>query len=287
MPQPIPQSVDDAAALAADKAEAVRDLPRYLISAMLAGVYVGVAVVLLAAAAGPLAAANSPATKLTGGAVFGIALTLVVFAGAELFTGNNMIMTIGWLRGRVSLIDAIAVNVASLVGNIAGSIGFAAMVYGSGALAAGSKPGKPAPGAAMINTIAHGKIAATDGQLFWRAVLCNMLVCLGMWMASRATSDSAKCIVLFWALLAFIATGYDHSIANVTIFSLAIFQGSAQWSDLGHNLLLTVPGNIVGGAVLVAIPYLIAAPARPGQAEEPAPAVIRHRRAEALEPATT
>ena len=224
--------------------------------AALAGAFVGVAVVLLVSAAGPLAAAGSPATKLTAGAVFGVALTLVVFAGAELFTGNNMTMLIGRLRGHVSTGEAIAVNIASLAGNIGGAIGFAAMVHGSGVLSSGAKPGQPAPGAAMVASLVHGKIAAPDAQLFWRAVLCNMLVCLALWMATRASGDAAKCIVLFWGLLAFIASGFEHSIANVTLFSLAIFQGSASWSDLWHNLILTVPGNIVGGALLVAMPYV-------------------------------
>jgi nitrite transporter NirC len=257
MPVPLPESVEEAAAVAAGKAKAVRDLPRYLISSMIAGAYIGVAVVLLACTAGPLAAAGSPATKLVSGCVFGIALTLVVFAGAELFTGNNMIMTIGWLRGRATLIDWFAVNIASLVGNFLGSIGFTGMVYASGIMSAGAKPGKPAPPDAMIAAVAHAKMATPTGQLFWRGVLCNMLVCLALWMASRATTDSAKLIVLFWGLLAFIAAGYDHSIANMTIFSLAIYQGAAEWGDLGHNLIYTIPGNIVGGAVLVALPYLI------------------------------
>jgi nitrite transporter NirC len=168
-----------------------------------------------------------------------------------------MIMTIGWLRGRATPIDWLAVNIASLVGNFLGSIGFAGMVYASGILSAGAKPGKPAAPDAMIASIAHVKMAAPGGQLFWRGVLCNMLVCLALWMAARATTDSAKLIVLFWGLLAFIAAGYDHSIANMTIFSLAVFQGAAEWGDLGHNLIYTIPGNIVGGAALVALPYLI------------------------------
>jgi nitrite transporter NirC len=298
MPLPLPESVDEAAQVAAGKAKAVRDLPRYLMLSMLAGAYVGVAIVLMLTAAGPLFAASNVATKLVSGCVFGIALTLVVFAGAELFTGNNMIMLIGWLRGRVSLVEAIAVNVASLVGNFLGALGFAGMVYASGILELGAKPaaaGKPAVAAApitMLSGVVHSKMAAPAGQLFWRAVLCNMLVCLALWMASRATSDSAKLIVLFWGLLAFIAAGYDHCVANMTLFALAIFEGSAKWSDMGHNLLYTVPGNLVGGAVLVGLPYLLAQ-RRPTDAvtgvgdviEEESEMWSRHRRAP--EPATT
>ena len=255
MPIPIPDAVDAGADQAVAKAEAARNVPRYFVASALAGAYIGVAVVLMASTAGPLAAAGSVGTKLVAGSVFGVALTLVVFAGAELFTGNVMVMLAGLFAGRVRMRDVLTVNAGSLVGNFAGSVAFAAVVNASGVLDAGAKPGAPAPGASFIATITSAKIAATGGQLFWRAVLCNMLVCLALWMASRTSSDAAKLGLLFWGLLAFIASGFEHSIANMTVFTLAILQGSAHWADLGRNLLYTVPGNIVGGGLLVAAPY--------------------------------
>jgi nitrite transporter NirC len=276
MPIPYSEAIDDVCAQAVDKAETVRSPLRYGALAALAGAYVGIAVVLLASVAGPLAAATSPATKLVQGAVFGIALTLVVFAGAELFTGNNMVMLIGWLRGGVSGGAALLVNLASLVGNFVGSVALAAIVHWSGVLDT-APPGKKPAGEAMITTLVTNKMHATDGQLFWRALLCNALVCLGLWMATRTRSDGAKLAVLFWALLAFIASGFEHSVANMTIFSLAIFNNAADWSDLGHNLLLTVPGNIVGGALVVGLPYAFSArPKRPAPAPvKPSPAGVR------------
>jgi nitrite transporter len=262
MPIAIQDALDDTTAQADVKVALVKSPIRYTLQAALAGASVGVAVVLLASVAGPLAAATSPATKLVQGAVFGIALTLVVFAGAELFTGNNMTMLIGWLRGGVRGRDAIVVNVASLIGHFAGSVLFAAMVHGTGVLdVVAKKGGKPA-GDGLIATIVTNKTHATDGQLFWRAVLCNMLVCLGLWMATRTKSDAAKLVVLFWVLLAFIASGFEHSVANMTIFSLAIMNGDAGWGDLFHNLLLTIPGNVVGGALIVGLPYAFGAPSR-------------------------
>jgi nitrite transporter NirC len=76
-------------------------------------------------------------------------------------------------------------------------------------------------------------------------------------MAARTTNDSAKLGVLFWGLLAFVASGFEHSVANMTVFALAILHGSAHWADLGHNLIYTIPGNIVGGGLLVAAPYAL------------------------------
>jgi nitrite transporter NirC len=247
MPVPIPTAVDDAAAGAAAKADAVRRPARYLTSALLAGAFVGIAVVLLISVSAPLAATDNAATRLVQGAVFGLALTLVVFAGAELFTGNAMVMLQGLKARSVTAWQVAAVWGLSLVGNLVGSVLLAAVVHGGGTLTG--------PGSDLVATIVDGKAALSGPQLFWRAVLCNMLVCLGLWMASRVKSDAAKAIVVWWALLAFIGSGFEHSIANMTTFSLGIFEGSATVGELGRNLLWTVPGNVVGGGILVGLVY--------------------------------
>jgi len=273
VPIPYAEAIDDTSAQAQEKAASLRSPLRYAALAALAGAYVGVAVVLLASVAGPLAADTNPATKLVAGTVFGIALTLVVFAGADLFTGNNMVMLIGWLRGGVSGTAAILVNVATLVGNLVGSVAFAGVVHASGVLAVHT-PDKPAAGDGMIASLVAGKMAAGDGQLFWRAVLCNMLVCLGVWMATRTRSDGAKVAVLFWVLLAFVSSGFEHSVANMTIFSLAVFNHTATWGDLAHNLLFTVPGNVAGGALVVGLPYAFSARRRPVVVEKHAVASV-------------
>jgi nitrite transporter NirC len=248
MPIPITTALDDQAALAATKADNARDLPRYLVLSMLAGIYVGVAIVLLVSVSAPLFAEGAAATKLVSGAVFGLALTLVVFAGAELFTGNTMTMLQGLRAGTVRRADLGLVWVASLVGNLVGSVAVAAAVHGAGTLSGG-------PGEAMIAAMVDGKNAAAGPQLFWRAVLCNFLVCLALWMAGRVQGDVAKAIVLWWALLAFIGSGFEHSVANMTTFSLGIFAGNASVADLARNLLWTVPGNVVGGGLLVGVAY--------------------------------
>jgi nitrite transporter NirC len=258
MPIPVPQALDESAVLARAKADQVRRLPKYLVNAAFAGAFVGVAVVLLLSVAGPLAAGKSSATKLVQGSVFGIALTLVVFAGAELFTGNVMYMLQGLSEGTVGVGELAAVWVASLFGNLVGSIGFAAMVNAGGTLAGGATPGKLGPGEALVKSIVDSKNAATGGQLFWRSVLCNALVCLALWMAGRTRSDAAKLVVLWWALFAFIASGFEHSVANMTLFGLGIFEGHANWGDLFRNLAWTVPGNVVGGGVLIGLGYAYA-----------------------------
>jgi len=246
------------------------DLGGTLFSSALAGAYVGIAVVVLVSISAPLAAAGNPATKLVQAAVFGIALVLVVFAGSELFTGNAMFMIQGLRAGSVTMSDLMGVWVASLFGNLVGSMAVAGIVNAGGTLAAGAANGRPGAGQALINTIVESKNSLTGGQLFWRSVLCNMLVCLALWMAGRASGDGAKLVVLWWPLLAFIGSGFEHSIANMTIYSLGVFGGTAEWGDLARNLLYTVPGNVVGGGILVGLGYAWLGGAKPA----PAPADV-------------
>jgi nitrite transporter len=252
MPIPIPEAIAETAVLAQAKAVGVTRLPRFLVSAMLAGAYIGIGIVVLAACAGPFLAAGSPAAKLVSGAVFGIALTLCVMAGAELFTGNVMIMLQGLLAGTVGAVELALVWLATLVGNLGGSLLLAWMVDSGGTLYAKTAAGAPGPAGALIDSAVKAKNAATGPQLFWRAVLCNLLVCLAVWMAARTRNDAAKVIVIWWCLLAFIVAGFEHSIANMTVFGLSIFVHHASFSDLFRNLAWTVPGNVVGGGLLVA-----------------------------------
>lgn len=243
----VPDAVGDNAEFAAVKARAVEDVPRYLWSSLLAGAYVGVAIVLLVSVSAPLVEAGSPAAKLVQGSVFGVALTLVVFAGADLFTGNAMVMLQGWWQGRVRPAQVATVWSLSLIGNVIGSVLLAAAVFAGGTITGSSST--------VLASMTAAKDTASGPQLFWRAVLCNALVCLALWMAARTRSDAAKLGVLWWGLLAFISSGFEHSIANVTTFSLAALDGSIGWEALGRNLLWTVPGNIIGGGLVVGLGY--------------------------------
>jgi nitrite transporter NirC len=254
MPRTVPEAAAETTAQAVAKAAAVQSPAGYLKSSVLAGVYVGIAVVLLVSVSAPLAAAGSPATRLVQGAVFGLALTLVVFAGAELFTGNVMVMAHGISRRATAWRSAGLVGGLSLLGNAVGSLALAGAVHLSGVLGSPAGATGPSPAVALLDGIVAAKDAATGPQLFWRAVLCNALVCLAVWMATRAATDGARLAVLWWGLLAFIGSGFEHSIANMTTFSLAALQGVADWSDLAGNLLWTIPGNVVGG-LLVAAAY--------------------------------
>ncbi|MCD2194366.1 formate/nitrite transporter family protein [Actinomycetospora endophytica] len=253
MPIPVPEAIDEQAEVAASKSRASRSPGSYLVSAALAGAYVGVAVCLMLAAAGPLNGMNSPFTKLVQGLVFGIALTLVVFAGGELTTGNMMTMVIALFdrAKRTGPGAVVAVIVFSFVGNLVGGLVFSLLIEASGVLKI-ANPGQPPAMLNFLLALAKSKSTESISAMFFRGVLCNFLVCLGVWMAARTRSDGAKLVVLFWALLAFITTGFDHVVANMTVLALGLFSGApgVTVGSFASNMLWVGLGNLVGGALL-------------------------------------
>lgn len=274
MPIPVSQALDEQGRTAADKAVGLLSPGRYLVSSLLAGAFIGIAAVLLLTVTGPLAAAGSPFTKLVQGVLFAVGLILVVFAGAELATGNMMTSVQGVLVRSISGANAAALIVGSFVGNLIGSVLFALVVHGSGVIGAGAAPGHTAPALALLTTLLKTKAAESGSALFFRGVLCNFLVCLGVWMAARTKSDGAKITVIFWALLAFVGSGFEHVVANMTYYSLGMFEHVPEATAAGfaRNLLFVGLGNLVGGGLLVGAAYAFLGRGRPGRpADEAAP----------------
>jgi nitrite transporter NirC len=253
--QTLAQAVTTQSDAARAKVAAARSPVRYLVSAMLAGAYIGVGVVLMVATAGPLLAAGSPAERLVAGGVFAAALTLVVFAGAELATSAMMVLAQGVATRATRVRDAVVTLVLCLAGNLAGSLVFAWAVVQSGVLRSNAAAGEMV--AAMLRSKAH----ETGGELFFRGVLCNVLVCAAIWAGGRLRSEAGRAIVLFWAVLAFIASGFEHVVANMTTFSLGLLGdlGPTTWADFARNVAWVGLGNLVGGAVVVGLGYVVVA----------------------------
>lgn len=227
-----------------------KSVAKYLTAAALAGFYIGIAIVFIYTIGGYLSAANSPATKIVMGASFGVGLSLVMAAGSELFTGTNMIMTIGALSKKVSWMDAIKIWVASYVGNFIGSV-LLAWIYVETGLTKGHV-------GEFILEVSKGKMSATPSQLIARGILCNILVCLAVWCYYRLQNEAAKLIMIFWCLYAFITSGFEHSIANMTLLSVAVMiphGAGISLAGLAHNLTYATIGNLIGGAVFLAVPY--------------------------------
>ncbi|HXU65417.1 MAG TPA: formate/nitrite transporter family protein [Polyangia bacterium] len=246
------ETIETVIGSARTKADLLAKSPlQYLVLAALAGAYIGFGIILILSIGAPLAAAGSPAVKVVMGASFGVALALVIFAGSELFTGNNMVMAIGSLAGQVSWARTLGVWAASWVGNLVGSLLLALAAVGSGLV--GKAPFKD-----FLASAALAKMNAPFGELFYRGLLCNVLVCLAVWTALRAKDDMAKLAMIFWCLFAFIGAGFEHSVANMTLLGMSLLgphDARLGWGGFVHNLIPVTLGNIVGGAVVIGASY--------------------------------
>ena len=230
----------------------------YFLLSALAGIYLGLGICLIFSVGAPFAAEGSAALKLVMGVSFGVALTLVIFAGSELFTGNNMVCTIGALSRAITWKHVGLIFVWSFIGNLIGSLAVAWMIVQSGVMA-------KAPQMDLLMKVAAMKMSASAWELFIRGILCNLLVCLAVWMAARTKNEAAKIMLIFWCLFAFIGSGFEHSIANQSLLGMALFlpHGEAiSWSGFAWNQVFVGLGNIVGGALLVGGAYWLSSPYR-------------------------
>lgn len=237
-----------AANAARTKSDFMKKTPwRYFLLSMLAGVYIGFGVLLAFTVGGQLS--GSPATKVVMGTVFGVALSLVVFAGAELFTGNNFVMTAGILRKTVTVMDSLKLWGVCWLGNLCGGIILAILFHLTGI-------NSGAIGEFIANGAA-GKMSAGFVPLLTRGILCNILVCLAVWCGFRYKSESGKLIMIFWCLITFFTIGFEHSVANMTILTVALFNPLGQAvsvSGMIYNLLVVTLGNMFGAILFLAIP---------------------------------
>jgi formate transporter len=184
--------------------------------------------------------------RVLGGVVFSLGLILVVVAGAELFTGNNL-LAMAWAQGSVTTKDVLYNWVVICAANFAGAAGLALLVFLSGHADAYAR---------TYLEIAAAKSALPFWTAFFRGVLCNVLVCMAVWMTLAGRSVTDKVLAVLFPISAFVAAGFEHSIANMYIFPLAmLLERSTDLSWLWTNLVPVIAGNLVGGSVLVALVY--------------------------------
>lgn len=247
------EEFNTAANAAVTKANLLKNNPLgYFMLSVLAGMFVGFGVLLVFTLSGALDGA--PYTKLVMGSCFAVALSLVIIAGAELFTGNNLVMTAGYLKKTVNMSDVLKLWLFCWLGNLAGGI-LLALLYAATGLYSGATLDAMIAGA-------EAKMTAGFVPLLTRGMLCNMLVCLAVWSGFRCKSESGKLIMVFWCILAFFATGFEHSVANMTLLTLALINNGGNaaigFGGYAYNLLTVTVGNLLGAVLLVAIPYFTA-----------------------------
>lgn len=210
------------------------------------------------------------ARRVLGGAVFSLGLLLVVVAGAELFTGNNL-LAMAWADGKVSTTQVLFNWLVVCTANFAGALSVASLVFLSGHLEMnGGAIGK------TYLAIAAAKTSLPFWSAFFSGVMCNVLVCLAIWMTLAGRSVVDKAIAIVFPISAFVAAGFEHSVANMYFIPLAMMiqAGAGQPVEIAglfRNLVPVIAGNLVGGSVLVALVYYVIYrwPARAGRKSPP------------------
>ncbi|MCL2069060.1 MAG: formate/nitrite transporter family protein [Oscillospiraceae bacterium] len=216
------------------------DKTAYFVSSMIAGICVGICMITILVMAGMMV--GFAGIKILQGVSFAAALSLVIFGGADLFTGNVFVMTAGVVRGTVSRRDAFGLCTLCYIGNFAGSALIAILFLWTGYLQG-----------AVLTEAANAVYAKTTpmfGELLVRGILCNMLVCAAVWCAYKLQSESAKLIMIFWCIYLFVVCGFEHCIANMTLFSMGFMVSVDKAPPMAVNLLATTLGNIIGGWLL-------------------------------------
>ena len=253
---------------AAGAAKAARDAASLAVLGVLAGAFIAFGALFMTVVVTGSGDLPWGVTRLLAGMVFSLGLILVIAGGAELFTGDCL-MIVACASRRITVAALLRAWALVYAGNAVGAIGTAALVFLAGQHGfAGGAVGRTAL------SVAAAKAALPTIQLFFLAVLCNVLVCLAVWMALGARSTAGKVLVIVPPVAAFVAAGFEHSIANLYFlpYGLAIkeWAGPGFWAAIGqtaadypaltaagalHNVAVATAGNLVGGSLLVGAVY--------------------------------
>lgn len=232
----------------------------YAVASVLAGFYIGLGLVISQYVKQLFAAADHPLGPVLTGLSFSLGLLLVFFAGAELFTGNNLAFGIGLLRRQFKAKDVLSILVYCWLFNFLGSFILGALFRFSGA-------GGTALQALMLKGTVY-KVHLPVAELIIRGIFCNIFVCLAVLGCSVMKSAAAKAIFTTFCISTFVILGMEHCVANMSLFSFSLlFSPSAQSSLIGQsisplmmakNLFFVTLGNLIGGIGFVALPYHLA-----------------------------
>jgi len=270
-----PQAVAEMVTKAIGVKKMTTSILNTLILGALAGVYIGFGAA-LATLVGHDAAANVGigVAQILVGSVFSVGLMLVVVAGAELFTGNNL-MIAGVLEKEYGFARMLTRWGLVYVDNLIGAVLLAFMMYESGLW----KMASNGVGAKAV-AIAVAKVNLPFGEAFFRGIGCNWLVCLAVWMALSAKDIAGKVLSIFFPIMAFVALGYEHCVANMYFIPMGVFlKGTAAavapgletltWGNfVTGNLIPVTLGNIAGGALFVGSLYWYVYVRRADKAEQ-------------------
>ena len=218
---------------------------KYFIRAVMAGFFIDVAMIYSNVVNNLFRSSFPEWGKFLGALVFSIAVLLISLVGGELFTGNNMVMAFGGCSGKVSWGEVCKVWLVSYIGNFVGCLVLSLVFVWAGASGT----------AEYYASFIPGKLAIPAGPLFFRAVLCNFFVCLGVLCGIKLQNEAAKVLMIMMCISGFVISGFEHSIANMGNFVTAIclVPGTSVTACLRSMLIVTL-GNMAGGTLLLALP---------------------------------
>ena len=219
---------------------------KYFVRAVMAGFFIVVAVIFSNVVGSVFSGAEEPAWgKFLGALVFSIAVLLISLVGGELFTGNNLVMAFGAYDKRVSWGAAGKVWLVSYIGNFVGCLIFSLIFVWAGASGT----------ADYFAGFIGNKLAIPAGQMFFRAILCNFFVCLGVLCGIKLKSEAAKFLMIVMCIAGFVFSGFEHCIANMGIFVIAAcLVPGVSIGAMVRSMVIVTLGNMIGGAVLLAWP---------------------------------
>jgi formate transporter len=236
-----------------------RTWDRVLVSAFLAGAYISFgALVAITVSSGLDPGTWGTLPTLFMGAAFTLGLVLVLIAGSDLATGNMMLVPLSAMNGKITVADVVRNLTLVLVGNLLGALFVAYfLAVSTGVIGDPESSGGAGLTFARLAEIAEGKTSHTAWEVFLRGVGCNWLVCLAVWMSLAATGVAGKVLAIFFPIMAFVAMGFDHVVANMFFLPAALFAGveGVGWDDTLLNWLLAGLGNLVGAVVFVGTSY--------------------------------
>jgi formate/nitrite transporter len=226
-------------------------LPTFVLG-LLAGAFIAFGAMLYTVVMTGVDPGYGPA-RLLGGIAFSLGLVLVIVGGAELFTGNNLLV-MAWAERKVSTALLLRNWSIVYVANFAGAVGAAVLVDASGTLAIGE--------GAVARTaiaIAEAKLALGPSEAFLRGLLCNALVCLAVWLCFAAHDVAGKVLAIVFPIAGFVALGFEHSVANMYLVPVAMLAGAPglELVPFLANLAVVTAGNVVGGSLFVAAVYWV------------------------------
>lgn len=228
-----------------------QDRIRYMSRSALASMFIGFGVIVAFKTGNFFYLEHSPLTYPMAALTFGAAIILIAYGGGDLFTGNTFYLTFAALRKKMKWAEVLKMWTATYIGNIVGAAVFALLIFLTGLFYDNSVNG-------FLLSVVEKKMNDPWMELFYRGILCNWLVCLAFFVPMGIKGDGAKMFTMMLFVFCFFISGYEHSIANMCTFAIALVlnhPGTISWAGVFHNLIPVTLGNIIGGTILMGVMY--------------------------------